>query len=93
MRASPAAGMQASQTLVGRFAGRSGYALAFPDSCLAAEPVMILKPMGTTFVQASDEAGWPDIQRHVSCHPITSNADIRGPIRHQPAEQHAAPRG
>jgi hypothetical protein len=93
MRASPAAGMQASQTLVGRFAGRSGYALAFPDSCLAAEPVMILKPIGTTFVQASDEAGWPDIQRHVSCHPITSNADIRGPIRHQPAEQHAAPRG
>ena len=93
MRASPAARMQASQTLVGRLAGRSGYALAFPDSCLAAEPVVILKPMGTTFVQASDEAGWPDIQRRVSCHPIRSNVDISRPIRHQPAEQQAAPRG
>ena len=89
MRASPAASMQASQTLVGRFAGRGGYSLAFPDACLNAEPVMILKPMDTTFVPASDEAGWPDIQRHVSCHPIPSNADISRPIRHQPAE----PRG
>jgi len=92
MRASPAARMQASQILVGRFSGRDGYALAFPDSCLKAEPVMILKPMGTTFVQSSEEAGWSDIKRKVDCHPLDSNADISGPIRHGAAEQ-SAPRG
>ena len=86
MRASPAARMQASQILVGRFAGRDGYALAFPDSCLKAEPVMILKPMGTTFVQSSEEAGWSDIKRKVDCHPLTSNADVSGPIRRKAAE-------
>ena len=72
MRASPAAEMQASQMLVGRFAGGTDYALAFPDSCLAAEPVMVLKPKGTTFVPTVEEAGWPDIQRHVTCQPLNS---------------------
>lgn len=84
MRASPAARMQASQMLVGRFAEGSGQAIAFPDFCLPAEPVMILKPEGTTFVQTSDEAGWPDIQRHVTCQPLDSDAHIGGPIRPAP---------
>jgi hypothetical protein len=89
MRASPAARMQASQMLVGRFAARDGYALAFPDYCLKAEPIMILKPKADTFVQSSEEAGWSDIKRNVACDPLTSDADIGGPIRHKPVEQRA----
>jgi hypothetical protein len=80
MRASPAARMQASQMLVGRFAGGDGQAIAFPDFCLTAEPVMVLKPIGTTFVQTSEEAGWSDIQRHVTCQPLDSGEHIGGPI-------------
>jgi hypothetical protein len=85
MRASPAARMQASQMLVGRFAEGNGQAIAFPDFCLPAEPVMMLKPEGTTtFVQASEEAGWPDIQRHVTCQPLDSDEHISGPITTAP---------
>jgi hypothetical protein len=80
MRASPAARMQASQMLVGRFAEGNGQAIAFPDFCLPAEPVMVLKPEGATFVQTSEEAGWPDIQRHVTCHPLDSHEHLSGPI-------------
>ena len=93
MRASPAARMQASQMLAGRFAARDDFALGFPDYCLKAEPIMILKPKGdTTFVQSSDEAGWSDIKRNVACHPLTSNAEISGPITHKAIER-SAPRG
>jgi hypothetical protein len=41
---------------------------------------MVLKPAGTTFVQTSEEAGWPDIQRHVTCQPLDSDEHISGPI-------------
>jgi hypothetical protein len=84
MRASPAARMQASQILVGRFAGREGYSLAFPDFCLKAEPVMILKPQGSTFVQTSAEAGWDDIKRKVSCEPLESSEHVSKPITPAP---------
>jgi hypothetical protein len=85
MRASPAARMQASQMLVGRFVGGNGQAIAFPDFCLPAEPVLTLKPEGSnTFVQTSEQAGWPDIQRHVTCEPLDSDEHISGPITTAP---------
>ena len=55
MRASPAARMQASQLLVGQFAGRDGYGIAFPDFCLS-DP---LHPEGSRrHVHASKGKSW-----------------------------------
>ena len=48
MRASAAAKMQASQLLVGHFAGPTGHGIAFPDFCLKAKPI-ILQAKGDTF--------------------------------------------
>ena len=52
MRSSAAAKMQASQLLVGNFAGRDGQGIAFPDFCESRIPI-ILKPEGDTFVPAT----------------------------------------
>ena len=49
MRASPAAKMQASQLLIGHFAGPAGHGIAFPDFCLRAKPI-ILQTKGDAFV-------------------------------------------
>jgi hypothetical protein len=84
MRASPAAKMQASQLLVGHFAGRDGYGIAFPDFCLKALPI-ILKPQDETFVPTRRSAGEEgDIVRRVSCAPLESNEYISGPIKPDP---------
>ena len=84
MRASPAAKMQASQLLVGHFAGRDGYGIAFPDFCLKADPI-ILKPNFDTFVPTTKSAGEEgDIERRVSCDRLNSNEYISGPIKPDP---------
>jgi hypothetical protein len=81
MRASPAARMQASQLLVGHFAGREGHGIAFPDSCRQADPI-ILQPKGDTFVHTVESIGKG---RKVTCAPLNANADVSGPIKHRPA--------
>jgi hypothetical protein len=82
MRSSLAAKMQASQLLVGHFAGRDGHGIAFPDYCLKAEPV-ILKPQGDTFVAPSEPAG--EGLRKVTCEPLNATADVSVPIKHRAA--------
>ncbi|MEA2886012.1 MAG: hypothetical protein QOD11_372 [Bradyrhizobium sp.] len=82
MRSSLAAKMQASQLLVGHFAGPDGHGIAFPDYCLKAEPV-ILKPQGDTFVAPSEPAGKG--LRKVTCEPLNATADVSGPIKHRAA--------
>jgi hypothetical protein len=85
MRASAAAKMQASQLLVGHFAGRGGYGIAFPDFCLKALPI-ILKPEDDTFVPLKKSVGTRgDITRRVTCAPLNSIDYISGPIRPDPA--------
>jgi hypothetical protein len=82
MRASPAARMQASQLLVGHFAGREGHGIAFPDYCRQAEPI-ILQPKGDTFVQTVESIGKDDeLKRKVTCVPLNASEEINGPIRH-----------
>ena len=84
MRASPAAKMQASQLLVGHFAGPAGHGIAFPDFCLKAKPV-ILQPKGHAFVPTSEsiyEAD--DFKRRVTCDPLDSHEHVSGPIRPAP---------
>ena len=44
--------MQASQLLVGNFAGRDGHGIAFPDFCEKSDPI-ILRPEGDTFMPAT----------------------------------------
>jgi hypothetical protein len=86
MRSSAAAKMQASQLLVGNFAGRDGQGIAFPDFCQKSEPI-ILKPEGDAFVPAfpttktvGDE---DDFKRTVTCGPLNSSEDLGGVIKHK----------
>jgi hypothetical protein len=82
MRASPAARMQASQTLVGHFTQGSGHGIAFPDACLKSEPI-ILAPQGNTFVPLRDTAGWtgpPKLKRTIKCAPLDATAIVSQPI-------------
>ena len=84
MRASPAAKMQASQLLVGHFAGRDGYGVAFPDFCMPADPI-ILKQKGETLVPEKFAVGNAGtFTRHVSCDPLDLNAYVSGPIKSTP---------
>ncbi|MBN8992961.1 MAG: hypothetical protein J0H42_32400 [Rhizobiales bacterium] len=81
MRASPATRMQASQLLVGHFAGHDGQGIAFPDSCRQADPI-ILQPKGDTFVQTVESIGkGNELKRKVTCVPLNSNADVSGPLK------------
>jgi hypothetical protein len=85
MRASPAARMQASQLLVGHFAGSEGHGIAFPDFCRQGDPI-ILKPKGDGFVPTVEQLGKEgELRRKVTCTPINTNADVSGPIKHKPA--------
>ncbi|QOZ46903.1 hypothetical protein XH89_28105 [Bradyrhizobium sp. CCBAU 53340] len=82
MRASPAARMQASQMLVGRFSKSAGHAIAFPDACLKSEPI-ILAPQGDTFTPVSDTAGWngpPKLRRTITCEPLDAASVVSRPI-------------
>jgi hypothetical protein len=79
MRASPAASMQASQMLVGRFTQGGGHGIAFPDVCLKSEPV-VLKPDGGTFVATRDTAGWPGLRRTTKCKPLEDVTAVNQPI-------------
>lgn len=82
MRSSPAAKMQASQLLIGHFAGRDGHGIAFPDFCRRAEPI-ILKPQGDTFIPTIESLGKGALTRKVTCEPLNATADVSGPIRYR----------
>jgi len=74
MRSSPAAKMQASQLLIGHFAGADGHGIAFPDACVK-EPI-VLKPTGGAggFVAARQTVGVKsNIERDVVCRSIGAN--------------------
>jgi hypothetical protein len=83
MRSSPAAKMQASQLLVGHFAGRGGHGIAFPDACLKEEPI-ILKPTngaGGDFVPSQQNAGNErNVGREVRCDRINAIDYLAKPI-------------
>jgi len=84
MRASPAARMQASQLLVGQFAGPDGYGVAFPDFCLPAFPI-ILKAKDGTFAPTKTKVGAEsDKTRTVSCEPLNSHEYVGEPIYPDP---------
>jgi hypothetical protein len=75
--------MQASQLLVGHFAGRDGHGIAFTDFCLPSEPI-ILKPDHGAFAPNIKTVGdAADKTREVTCHPLDNNRDVSGPIRHR----------
>jgi hypothetical protein len=80
MRSSQAAKMQASQMLVGRFAGHDGHGIAFPDFCRPAEPI-VLKPQGTSFLPTIETVGKDSQTRKVTCEPLDAAADVSQPIR------------
>ncbi|MBA2397768.1 MAG: hypothetical protein H0V72_03565 [Bradyrhizobium sp.] len=83
MRASPATRMQASQLLVGHFAGREGHGIAFPDFCRQSDPI-ILQPKGDAFVQTVESLGKEgELRRKVTCTPLNTNAEVSGPIKHR----------
>lgn len=79
MRASAAAKMQASQLLVGHFAGRDGHGIAFPDFCRKADPI-ILKPKEGTFIPAVESVGQGALTRKVTCEPLNATASVSQPI-------------
>jgi len=84
MRASPAARMQASQLLVGQFAGPDGYGVAFPDFCLRGFPI-ILKAGDGSFAPTMTKVGAEsDKTRTVSCEPLNSNEYVGEPIYPDP---------
>ena len=79
MRSSPAAKMQASQLLIGHFAGGDGHGLAFPDACVK-EPI-VLKPTGGAggFAPARQTVGVKsNIERDVVCNPIGAVEHVAG---------------
>jgi hypothetical protein len=85
MRSSAAAKMQASQLLVGHFAGPYGHGIAFPDFCRRSEPI-ILQPKGDAFVPTRESIGdEDDFKRTVACDPLNSTEDVGGPIKHKPS--------
>ncbi|MBR1190311.1 hypothetical protein [Bradyrhizobium sp. AUGA SZCCT0160] len=84
MRASAAARMQASQLLVGKFAGQDGHGIAFPDFCLQGEPI-ILKTEDGSFAPMTKTVGEEiDKIRTVTCDPLDSHKYISGPIKPGP---------
>jgi hypothetical protein len=84
MRSSAAAKMQASQLLVGHFAGRNEHGIAFPDFCRMSEPI-VLQPKGEAFVPITESIGdEDDFKRTVACDPLNSNEDVGGPVKHKP---------
>jgi hypothetical protein len=83
MRSSAAAKMQASQLLVGHFAGRNGHGIAFPDFCRRSEPI-VLQPKGDGFVPVTESIGdEDDFKRTITCEPLNSNEDVAGPVKHK----------
>lgn len=83
MRPSPAAKMQASQLLVGHFAGHDGHGIAFPDACLKNNPI-ILRPkvgsQGEYELVSKDPAGdKSDVERNVECGPVDKK-DYAAPL-------------
>ena len=85
MRASPAARMQASQLLVGRFAGRDGYGIAFPEFCASGPPIILRQNGDGTFVpEEGSTGGAGTFTRQVTCKPLDSNAYVGGPIKATP---------
>ena len=84
MRSSAAAKMQASQLLVGHFAGRNGQGIAFPDFCRRSEPI-VLQPKEDGFVPVTESIGdEDDFKRTITCDPLNSNEDVAGPVKHKP---------
>ena len=86
MRASPAARMQASQLLVGHFAGREGHGLAFPDACLKGEPVVLRPKAGAPgeFEPVSEKSAHSkDLKREITCDPLNSNEYVSKPIKQE----------
>ena len=49
--------MQASQLLVGRFAGRDGYGIAFPEFCASGPPIILRQNGDGTFVPEEGSTG------------------------------------
>jgi hypothetical protein len=85
MRSSPAAKMQASQLLVGHFAGGGGHGIAFPDFCKRADPI-ILKPQGGTFIPTIETVGkGSSLTRKVTCEPLDVAVNVSEPIKRRPA--------
>jgi hypothetical protein len=83
MRASPAAIMQTSQLLAGRFAGKDELGLAFVDSCKLPKPV-ILRPTGDTFKPTIGLLDPTDrLTRKVTCTPLDTPAAFGEPIKHR----------
>jgi hypothetical protein len=84
MRASPAARMQASQLLVGQFAGSDGYGIAFSEFCVSIYP-LILKAGDRTFTPLVAKIGDDtDKTRTVTCEPLSSNEYVGEPIYPDP---------
>jgi hypothetical protein len=83
MRSSAAAKMQASQLLVGHFAGPNGHGIAFPDFCRRSQPI-VLMPKGDAFVPVTESIGDEDeFKRTVTCDPLSSSEDVGGAIRYK----------
>jgi hypothetical protein len=80
MRSSPAAKMQASQLLIGNFAGSNGQGIAFPDFCIRGEPI-ILEPEGGSFMPTTESAGKDQLTREVQCDPLNNAVDVSGPFK------------
>ena len=86
MRSSPAAKMQASQLLVGHFAGSGGHGLAFPDACLKGEPVVLRPKAGPPgeFEPVSEKSAYSkDLKREITCEPLNSNEYVSKPIKQE----------
>ncbi|CAN7759365.1 hypothetical protein LJR220_002633 [Bradyrhizobium sp. LjRoot220] len=85
MRASPAARMQASQLLVGRFAGRDGYGIAFPEFCASGPPIILRQNGdGSLGPEESSTGDAGTFTREVTCRPLDSNEYVSGPIKSAP---------
>jgi hypothetical protein len=84
MRSSPAARMQASQLLVGRFVGPDGNDIAFPEACESGPPIILNQKDGA-FVSENNSFGQAGtFTRQVTCNQLNSSEDISGPIKSTP---------
>jgi hypothetical protein len=76
--------MQASQLLVGQFAGSDGYGIAFSEFCVSIYP-LILKAGDRTFTPLVAKIGDDtDKTRTVTCEPLSSNEYVGEPIYPDP---------
>ena len=83
MRSSPAAKMQASQLLVGNFAGPNGYGIAFPDTCLKHTPIILRQNNSTPrqYIEVKKTVGAKtDVEREVVCDALPSKGSMARPI-------------